>query len=264
MKHLKSSRTWFLVLLLPALFVVLASLFAPLAYAQPTNFDCSSGCASWQYWNGTTQGAKVQYQVSNPTLHNTSFAVFDRITQVYGSGGAIHAGIEKILKGSGGYCPGGGGLFFFAFGYDRYNDVVDNYCQAVPSACVNQLVTTQISPFVSSGGGMEIQFYSSHCTTGFIPQYFPTSNGIPTSFGTMKYVEQIYDTVIGHDVWGVQWLGSSYMQNNTFQYQARGPDFLTARNPPQMYWLHDPAPGNGGGDMRSCDYDAGTSCTLNG
>ncbi len=218
-----------------------------------------SGVARWTGWNGTTQGVKVVTVVSNPALR-TSPAEWSRFAQVNnGSQDLIDAGFEKITKGMGGFCTGGGGLFAFAW----FNAAGSGAPRCIPvnSDNINQNATIEINPYYSNGGGMLVNIYMYDGQK--LTYYIDNGWGLGQSFGQIKYQEQIFDYVTGHEVWGSAWEESSYMENNTWYYQHRGADFLTYQLPPQMYWYIEPANGNAGGELHTCVYDSNVNdCVL--
>src|SRR6266704_1241941 len=234
--------------------------------ARPASFNCSTQCSSWTYWNGTTYGGAVTMTVSDPSFHSSP-ATWDRFLMVASPANPkILAGLFKSVGGGfGNYCAGAGtGLHYGVYGYDAsgFNDF--NLCLPVPASDVNYTATFLIS----------INEAVCHDSDGLLDEYhvqfsfhdFSNSACVDneaTSYSRMRLNEDITDSAVtGHQVWGSQWTGSSYAtQAGSFVAQSRAVDFLTARNPPQMYWHTNPVPGNNGGDLYSCVYDTGTTCT---
>ncbi len=131
----------------------------------------------------------------------------------------------------------------------------------MPNDDANLPMALQINPYVSNGGGMLVQIWGysgDHHTV-----YIPYASGVAHSFASMGYQEQITDEVTGHEVWGVYEDQSQYVDSSgKFHFQFRPVDFLTAFNPPQMYWQIPPNNQNAGGQAISCDYESGTQCSF--
>jgi hypothetical protein len=198
--------------------------------------------------------------VSNPSVGTSG--TWDRFLAAYQNGGSLNknsviVGIEKIGKGGGGYCPGGGGLYYFMAAYDSYGDNILGapYCSVVSAGDINQNVQLQVSPYSSNGGGMQAIIHRYNGTLVF--QSYPYADGTPHSFSRNQHLEQIASvTWTGHLVWGVQWLYSQYYTGSQWQSQARGYDYQTVRGGvPNLYWYIVPVPDNSGGILYSCVYD---------
>lgn len=87
-------------------------------------------------------------------------------------------------------------------------------------------------------------------------------------FYSMIYKEEIFFSPTNGSWQDSEWhynfiYDSSYYDYNvnTYYYQARYPDNLYGNQPPQMFVLTTPAPGNNGGTFESCAWSTyHTSC----
>lgn len=225
--------------------------------------DChTTQCSSWGYWNGTSYGGITQFTVSGPGFY-TSPASWDRFMRLGSGNPKVIVGIfSSVGGGFGNYCSGSGrGLKYGVYGYDSSGFNEDNYCKSVPSSDVNFnviITVTSLDGYCSSG--------SSHVKWAFHDFVDDYCLAIPdgNNWNRIQLQEDIHDSISGHQVWGSQWVTNQYISNNGgFVEQTRGEDFLSARNPPQMYWNHEPSMSYPGGQQYSCDYEAPDYlCTL--
>lgn len=231
----------------------------------PDSFNCLSGCSSWTYWNGTVYGGAVTFTVSDPGFF-TSPASWDRYMRLGSGNPKIIVGIFKSTGGGyGTYCSGAGNnqLHYGVYGYDStgFNDY--NLCLNVPSSDVNKPVTIYVHTDDADcgehdGTNDEVQVQWSFADFS----NFTCVDNEATTYNRIQLQEDVVDSVSGHQVWGSQWTNSSWANSaGAFVYQGRSVDFLSARNPPQMLWHTNPAPGNNGGNLYTCVYDTGTTCT---
>ncbi len=231
--------------------------------AQPQTSICSGGCTAYQYWNGTNSGMFVEFTVSNPTLNNSP-ALYERFAAVVNTSSnyKILVGIEKTKATTNGFCPVGGPWYFVAAYDDEigYNNVL---CKAVPSTDINTLSGFQISPYSSNGGGMDIYIWSYNTGGERLTEAIPLFDTTQI-YTQIRYQEQIFDDVVGHQVWGSHWQFSEYYDSHGtgLHYQTRGPDAIWADDPPQMYWNPYPNSSNSGGTLNSCVYDGGATCNF--
>lgn len=180
----------------------------------------------------------------------------------------IIVGIFKSVGGGfGNYCSGAGsGLKYGVYGYDSsgFNDY--NLCLSVPDSDVNLPMTMLVvrNNTTCNEGDGQLDEYLVQWSFNDFSNFTCVDNENPNGYNRMQLQEDITDSnVTGHQVWGSHWTGSSWVNvSDTFVNQSRGVDFLTARNPPQMFWYIEPAPGNNGGQMTTCVYDTGVGCNF--
>lgn len=258
------------VFVLPAVLALLLLLLgnAPVASAHPASVNCSTTCKSYTYWNGTNYGGNVSTIASNPGFYNNC-AFWARFMRVGSGSPRIEIGEEKLnLLGLGctpQYLEGVvcnnevSGNYYFIYSWNSSGQVVDNYCYPWNSGDENNTLGLTLQNQAGCGSGPMaiinpwVHATITHCTN------------VGKSFNRIENDEQINDQVTGHQVWGVDWTSSAYYDSNAnLHFQARAADGTGANNPPQEYWHTVPASGNNGGDLYTCDYDSGTTCTIGG
>ena len=228
------------------------------------SFDCHTGCSSWGYWNGTSYGGITKFTVSNPGFYD-SIASWDRYMRLGSGNPKIIIGIFSSKGGGyGTYCSGAGsGLKYGVYAYDSTGFNFLNYCLSVPQSDTNYDANFTVNGFGGPdclAGDIEVywqfhDFSDNHCISD-------TEEGT-NNWNRIQLQEDIVDHVSGHQVWGSQWIQNQWVSNNgSYVMQTRGEDFLTARNPPQMYWKNEPSTSYPGGQQYSCDYATGTTCTY--
>ncbi len=146
--------------------------------------------------------------------------------------------------GYGTYCSGAGsGLKYGVYAYDSTGFNFLNYCLSVPQSDTNYNANFIVNGFGGPdclAGDIEVywqfhDFSDNHCISD-------TEEGT-NNWNRIQLQEDIVDHVSGHQVWGSQWIQNQWVSNNgSYVMQTRGEDFLTARNPPQMYWKKHSVP----------------------
>lgn len=255
-----------------AIFLVLV-LFSPFfSKAEAKSLTVFGPSSSNTYFQGTTYGMQTHIIVSNPGInsgnsiyywyrnavlkHNTNS---DQINSLVVGVGKSNAPVGNWCQSSKNY------LLLYVEGFDSSGTHMYTYCDSagLPSCMINKGLWINVNPYVSNGGGMLIQAKSDvvGCFT-MTPQYWSYTRGAPIDFSRINYEESIYNDFTGHNVWGSDWTQNSWVEGNgTYVTQTVGASFLTAGNPPQMRWYEEPYQDNIGGDLLSCVYDTGTTCT---
>jgi hypothetical protein len=249
------------------LLVMLSFLLQPSlqAQAKPQSFNCTGSCTSKGWWNGKTYGAFTDFTLSRPSLSYTS-GVFDRYLDVRVDSSHSYPRIdmgEEVRYGifSPGACTGyNTGLYIFVQTTDDLGNST-SWCYADDNSDdVNHGLEVQEGNYVSNGGGNLIRLWSVSQNWNV---YWPYDEGAQGFYGTIGLYEIILDDVSGHEVWGSSWTLNKWSSSDgVYHYQTRDFDYRYANNPPQFYWNDVPVPGNNGGELYSCDYDTGSTCTF--
>lgn len=247
----------------------LIALSVPIASAHPhvaATTNCSRTCVAENWWNGTTFGGSAQFTISNPTLSGNLDA-YTRILRLQDGHGVnyprVDIGIAKSGPSKINYCNSTA-LKYMIYVWDGNGSNTYQLCLAVPSSDYNtDVVVTAVADYCSTTEGdglideMFISIHSGHFSQSVCAD---TENAWYT---TEDEREEIATQVNGHQVWGSHWVGSEWVNSSyQLQYQTRDSDGTNPSNPPQMYWHTVPAPGNNGGNLYSCDYDGGSTCTY--
>lgn len=245
----------------------------------PHIMSCQTGCESWGEWNGgTTYGMYTQYQVSNPDTSQCQVCNYARSSVVNLQGNdttsSIVVGLMK-QNGLNGWCgmANNNKLYYFvdAFGSGGIGNQIYLHCAGVPSADIGNNVAWKIAPYVSNGGGMLVQLFSStyagnvNGTSAFFISY---AKGVPHSFTRIKYDEfffgQPFTPSNSHWVAGVDWANNQWVQGagNLVYHSTSFTATSFYGRPVFMYWDVPPEISNTGGDLFSCIYDAPSGCVF--
>jgi hypothetical protein len=246
------------------------------AFAHTNTLSCSSNCYSLYWWNGTTYGGATKFTISNPTISN-KIGYWIRLLRLQPNNDnlslvnpypRVDIGISKTKGGAwGAYCGGyGDGLHFFVYAWDINGDIIDATCQNVPSTDVNTDAYIQVLAAYDcygEGDGLVDEMYATF-TSGHYNNTFCVDT--EAAWYTREVLfEQVVDNVSNHYVWGSHWVLTEWANANyQWSYQSRGEDGYVLGNPPQMYWHTVPASGNHGGELYSCVYETGSTCTYGG
>lgn len=218
------------------------------------------GANSHLTWSGQQHGGRSTVYISNPTLgSNEYWARF--IDMVYLGVDRSQVGIEKGSLQS---------PCFSSFLNYYFLDVSSGVskCFLVNATDDNQRATLQVGFYTSNGGGT--LFEIANTFSGDNQTWF--DSGGTQLWDAITYTESINASFTGHKVWGVDWSDNDYQSVNTGAWVAQpgpanpctgsGSGCTNASNPPQMYWFNAPGQTNYGGDLYSCDYSSGTTCTF--
>ncbi len=256
-----------ITLLIPLLLLSLA--FIPqTAQAKPDSIDCIHNpvCLGSTYWNGANYGGFTTVTISVPGMR-TSPAYWQRFFRVSGNVTSDYPRIEvgeSVTSGSGfgTYCAGAGaGRHYFIYTWDVFHDNTFNYCASIPSADGNQLAVYRVnSASANCNNGTYVQIITPNFGHNECLNW--NTYGLTNQPHRLGMVEQVADLVTGHEVWGSQWTANGYIDaSGTFNSQQRAVDSITQHAPQLMMWHTIPAPFNGGGNLYSCVYETGSSCT---
>jgi hypothetical protein len=166
----------------------------------------------------------------------------------------------------------GQGEWYFKKALDQNGNIIFRDCWAVPSAEINNYTTFRMQ-YVPSDPG-HYWFYTisyanstNHCSNGC------SIAGAKTTYDYIHYNEDDHNIFSGHNVYGHYWKYNEYQSLTSPYYFYFQPSACNGQpnngcphpaNPTQMYWENTPQSGGQGGQLFSCDYETGTTCTYNG
>lgn len=222
------------------------------------NINCAP-CSSIGEWDGNQHGAKTTMIVDNPGLGSEDRYSKYILVSDPGQSDSVYVGIDN-----GGYCTQNNIEYFYSITNSSGVQIYSN-CYPVNKGDINNYVTVGVSFYASHGGGTFV--WIDGTVTGDDPC---NPCAIPTGSSGERWnaislniwVQKLSWT--GHLVWGGDWYLNKYFDGTNWDYQHRNFDSLYAGKPPQMYWHIVPASGNDGGDLYSCVYSSGTTCTFGG
>lgn len=217
-------------------------------------------------WAGGTYGASTEVVLSNPDVTTGSYdGDWTRELVINTSTWTVPfvAGFEKdVNTGSGShfqYCHADNdGVQHLWFYYEYSNDGVHCYTISLTSSLINTQITLYL---VDSGSTDEyVQTYAGGNT-------FPCSSGCdigntPPAWYYVQEIEHVQADVSGHMVWGSNWTANSYYHSDgTAHLQQTDGSLNPVNDPPQMFWHIKPST-TAGGNLYSCVYETGSSCTY--
>jgi hypothetical protein len=257
--------------------VLLGNVSASAHTAMPaTTYNCNNAnCVADQIWNGNSYGAGVQFTVDKPGFVSTDTnAYYNKYMLLKGpvSGERLAIGVART-KGNGfpsnaDWCGGStSGVIwnYFVYTYQSGGINVDHRCHPVPAGDENHLtyitaITAQCEPD-GLYDDLRVTFhgYASNITDCIEAEL---TDGYYTSIDNSM---QWYGTVQDHMVWGGHWYNSDWVDGNlNLRGQTRLPDSLYQHQPPNQYWNTLPSNSLPGGDLWSCVYASGVTCTQGG
>lgn len=248
----------------------------------PNVRDCKSfQCSAHLEWLGDTHGDFTSVNISNPTMNETDdywhrYDIMESNSFAY-----IQYGIERDMSSSAaGLCASHGNNLYY---FDVLTDSVGNtygggpncHIIAQTSPAINKLMNIEAAYYVNGGGGMFVQFQSvdgSINTTDWFRK--SVDPNIDTTYANITRWESAHAIWSGELVWGVQWI------NNKFEHPVSGAWLYQNEphnnngvcsgngcpsgvdNPTQMYWNVYPHDNTTGGQLYTCEYEGGLTCTL--
>lgn len=157
------------------------------------------------------------------------------------------------------YCyPDNVGVQHLWFYYEYSNEGAHCYTISLTSPLIN----SQIYIYLRDSGSTDEFVQTTGGGNGF-----PCANGCyignsPPAWYYIQGIEHVQANVSGHMVWGSNWNDNTYYHSDgTAHLQTVDGSLNPVNNPPQMFW-HVPPSQNPGGNLYSCVYETGTSCTY--
>lgn len=268
----------------PLLFVV-ALFMLPVAVSaktsRPNVRDCKSfNCFAHLEWIGDTHGDHTNVDISNPTMNESDdywhrYDIMESTSFAY-----IQYGIERDMSSSAaGLCAShGNNLYFFSTVQDSLGNTYPGapFCHIISqtSPAINNLLDIKAGFFTSGGGGMFVQFKSADGSINKTDSFNESVDShIDQTYANITRWESAHAIWSGELVWGVQWIDNQFQHPtlNTWIYQTSpqnnngvcsGNGCPTVDNPTQMYWNVYPHDNSTGGQLYSCEYEGGLTCTL--
>jgi hypothetical protein len=244
--------------------IALSFLSVPVARARPLT-DCSGTCLGYIIWNDIlpsgTHGAQTDFTIDNPS--GVFFNWYDKYLAMENShGDYIQVGIDNNN-----FCVSG--LHYFYLWHDAQTSSGGITCSTntVDSKDVNNLATFAISYYTSNGGGGYAWLKGTKAGDNLCPNGCAIADGNFTADWNKKWYEvDINDSsFVGHEVWGGHWENNYRFVNGTWSYltSSDGTGTRVHNDPVQIFWNSNPnGSTNKGGDVWSCVYPNGSSCTI--
>ncbi len=255
--------------------VLLGNVSASAHTAMPAaSYNCNNqNCFADQIWNGTTNGGGVQFTVDKPGFVD-SVAYYNKYIYLKGQAGSESLAIgeartkSNTFPASTNYCGGSNSSIlwnYFIYAKDSHGLNATARCFPIPAGDENHLTyISAISGTDCEGDGLYDDLWVT--IRGFVSNFTDCAEAELTfAYSSIDDKMQWYGTVQDHMVWGGHWYNSDWVDSNySLRGQTRLPDTLDQHQPPQQYWNTIPSNNLPGGDLWSCVYASGVTCTQGG